>query len=294
MLPTTLVRRLARLARLDRLDRLARLARPASLAGLLCAALLPALRPVLSEPLAEPLAEPVAASYVRVPAGAFASVLSGGSSDNAPTQVGAFSLRAQPVTVAEFAQFTKVHPEWSRAQVPAVFADANYLHDLDTQSAEQHGQQAITNVSWFAAQAFCESEQARLPTWYEWEYVGAADATHADARKDPGWRAQILGWYSQPSSQRQLQVGAAPNFYGVQDMHGLVWEWVDDFNALLVSADSRNQGDPDQLQYCGAGAISLQDRENFAILMRVALLSSLRGADSTKDLGFRCARSPVQ
>lgn len=290
MLPTTLVRRLARLARLDRLDRLARLARPASLAGLLCAALLPALRPVL----AEPLAEPVAASYVRVPAGAFASVLSGGSSDNAPTQVAAFSLRVQPVTVAEFAQFTKVHPEWSRAQVPAVFADANYLHDLDTQSAEQHGQQAITNVSWFAAQAFCESEQARLPTWYEWEYVGAADATHADARNDPAWRAQILGWYSQPSSQRQLQVGAAPNFYGAQNMHGLIWEWVDDFNALLVSADSRNQGDPDQLQYCGAGAISLQDRENFAILMRVALLSSLSGADSTKDLGFRCARSPVQ
>jgi len=290
MLPTTLVRRLARLARLDRLDRLARLARPASLAGLLCAALLPALRPVL----AEPLAEPVAASYVRVPAGAFASVLSGGSSDNAPTQVAAFSLRVQPVTVAEFAQFTKVHPEWSRAQVPAVFADANYLHGLDASVAELHGQQAITNVSWFAAQAFCESEQARLPTWYEWEYVGAADATHADARNDPAWRAQILGWYSQPSSQRQLQVGAAPNFYGAQNMHGLIWEWVDDFNALLVSADSRNQGDPDQLQYCGAGAISLQDRENFAILMRVALLSSLSGADSTKDLGFRCARSPVQ
>ena len=59
----------------------------------------------------------------------------------------------------------------------------------------------------------------------------------------------------------------------------------------LVSADSRHQGDPDQLQYCGAGAISLQDRENFAILMRVALLSSLSGTDSTKDLGFRCARS---
>ena len=290
MLPTTLVRRLARLARLDRSTRLVRLARPASLAGLLCAALLPALRPVLSEPLAVP----VAASYVSVPAGAFASVLSGGSSDNAPVAVAAFSLRAQPVTVAEFAQFTHTHPEWSRAQVPAVFADANYLRDLDTQSAELHGQQAITNVSWFAAQAFCESEQARLPTWYEWEYVGAADATHADARNDPAWRAQILGWYSQPSSQRQLQVGAAPNFYGAQNMHGLIWEWVDDFNALLVSADSRNQGDPDQLQYCGAGAISLQDRENFAILMRVALLSSLSGADSTKDLGFRCARSPVQ
>ena len=65
---------------------------------------------------------------------------------------------------------------------------------------------------------------------------------------------------------------------------------MNDFNALLVSADSRNQGDPDQLQYCGAGAISLQDKDNFAILMRVALLSSLNGSDSTIKLGFRCAR----
>ena len=53
----------------------------------------------------------------------------------------------------------------------------------------------------------------------------------------------------------------------------------------------RTQGDPEQLQFCGAGAISLQDRDNYAVLMRVALLSSLRGADTTDNLGFRCARS---
>jgi formylglycine-generating enzyme required for sulfatase activity len=194
--------------------------------------------------------------------------------------------------VAEFLQFTQGHPEWSRDRVPAVFADANYLHAPDAaEGPSALADQAITNVSWFAAQAFCESEQARLPTWYEWEYVAAADGSRADARKDPAWRARILGWYSQPASKNQLHVGGDANFYGMQNMHGLIWEWVDDFNALLVSADSRNQGDPDQLQYCGAGAISLQDRENFAILMRVALLSSLSGADSTKDLGFRCARS---
>ncbi len=51
------------------------------------------------------------------------------------------------------------------------------------------------------------------------------------------------------------------------------------------------QGDPEQLQFCGAGAISLQDRENYAILMRIALLSSLNGADTTNNLGFRCARN---
>jgi formylglycine-generating enzyme required for sulfatase activity len=74
----------------------------------------------------------------------------------------------------------------------------------------------------------------------------------------------------------------------VRDLHGVVWEWVDDFNALLVDGDSRTGKDPDKLKFCGAGAINLQDRENYAVLMRVALLSSLNASDSTNSLGFRC------
>ena len=85
-------------------------------------------------------------------------------------------------------------------------------------------------------------------------------------------------------------VGGEANAYGMQNVHGPVWEWVDDFNALLVSVDSRTQGDPDKLQFCGAGAISLKDRDNYAVLMRIALLSSLGAADTTNNLGFRCAR----
>ena len=84
--------------------------------------------------------------------------------------------------------------------------------------------------------------------------------------------------------------GGAPNLYGVRDVHGLVWEWVDDFNALLVNADSRSAEDADKLKFCGAGAINLQDRRNYAVLMRIALLSSLSAADSTSSLGFRCVR----
>jgi formylglycine-generating enzyme required for sulfatase activity len=148
----------------------------------------------------------------------------------------------------------------------------------------------VTNVSWFAAEAFCESEHARLPTWLEWEYVAAADATRRDARDDPAWLARILSWYSRPAGAALPGVGGAADVYGVRDMHGVVWEWVDDFNALLVSPDSRAGDDPDKLQFCGAGAINLQDRQNYAVLMRVALLSSLRASDSTSSLGFRCAR----
>lgn len=89
-------------------------------------------------------------------------------------------------------------------------------------------------MSWFAAQAYCESEGARLPTWTEWEYVAAADRTWVDARSDPAWLARILGWYARPASTALPAVGGESKVFGVRDVHGLVWEWVDDFNALHV------------------------------------------------------------
>jgi len=233
-----------------------------------------------------------AASYVPVPAGAFVSVLDKGA-NLAQTKVASFELRETPVTNDEFRAFVAAHPEWQRGRAPEAFVDPSYLHQWQSPSSPGPalgGKQPVTSVSWFAAQAFCESEGARLPTWEEWEYVAAADETHADARRDPEWRARILAWYAQSSSAPLPPVGGPANYYGVRDMHGLVWEWVDDFNALMVSADSRNQGDPDKLQFCGAGAISLQDRENYAVLMRIALLSSLNAVDTTNNLGFRCAR----
>jgi sulfatase modifying factor 1 len=233
-----------------------------------------------------------AADYAGIPAGTLASVLAG-DADTGPARIGAFAMRAALVTNAEFLAFVAGARKWQRVRVPAILADASYLNQWSGPTAlgeTAKGDQPVVSVSWFAAQAFCESEGARLPTWQEWEYVAAADATHRDARGDPAWRARILAWYSKPSSAPLQSVGGEPNAYGVRDMHGLVWEWVDDFNALLVSVDSRNQGDPDKLQFCGAGAISLKDRDNYAVLTRIALLSSLEAADTTNNLGFRCVR----
>lgn len=233
-----------------------------------------------------------ATDYVSVPGGTLQSVLAN-DADNGPVAVPAFSMRVTPVTQGEFKDFVGAYPQWQRDRIARILADAGYLQDwaaplaLPPSSAPA---QPVTHVSWFAAQAFCEAEGGRLPNWYEWEYVAAADATRLDARRDPAWRAQILGWYARPASSAPAPVGGAANVYGVRDMHGLVWEWVDDFNALLISPDSRAQDDPDKLKFCGAGAISLQDRENYAVLMRIALLSSLNAADSTSSLGFRCVR----
>jgi formylglycine-generating enzyme len=231
------------------------------------------------------------ADYVDVPGRAFTSVIASDATGGI-TRVDAFSMRATPVTNGEFRRFLDAHPQWARGQVPAVFADGTYLSHWPSAGklSAQDAARPVTHVSWFAAEAFCESEDARLPTWGEWELAAAADAARADARSDVQWRAQILSWYARPATEALPAVGGAPNVFGVRDMHGVVWEWVDDFNALLVDADSRSGSDPDKLKFCGAGAINLQQRQNYAILMRVALLSSLKATDSTATLGFRCAR----
>jgi formylglycine-generating enzyme required for sulfatase activity len=239
------------------------------------------------------LAAPVAAAeYVPLPAARFASVIPADGAD-APADIAAFELRVEPVTNGEFLAFVREHPEWRRDRVPRVFADERYLAHwsaVDALGAGALPDQPVTGVSWFAARAYCASEDARLPSWYEWEYAAAADATRAAARSDPAWRERVLGWYARPSNQPLPAVGGAPNVYRVRDLNGLVWEWVEDFNALLVSPDSRVQGDPDLLKFCGSGAITMQQRENYATLMRIAMLSSLDAADTTINLGFRCAR----
>ncbi|MEO8153655.1 MAG: formylglycine-generating enzyme family protein [Rhizobacter sp.] len=236
-------------------------------------------------------ASPAEADYVSVPAGTITTVLAN-DGDRAPVPVSAFSMRATPVTQAQFSGFIARNPMWQRDRIARTFADAAYLRGWASSLGPElaAAAQPVTAVSWFAAQAFCESEGGRLPTWQEWEYAAAADATRTDARSDPAWRATILSWYARPASATPADVGGAPNLYGVRDLHGLIWEWVDDFNALLVSPDSRSADDPDKLKFCGAGAISLQDRENYAVLMRIALLSSLNASDSTSSLGFRCVR----
>lgn len=237
-------------------------------------------------------ADGMPSNYRPLPGGTFASVLPA-DGKTAPAVLKPFRLRAEPVTNAEFLAFVKTHPAWRRDRVPPVFADGRYLSQWigpDQLGPDALPRQPVTQVSWFAAQAFCESEHARLPTWYEWEYAAAADATRADARSDPAWRERVLGWYARPSNDALPLIGGPRDVHGVRDLNGLVWEWVQDFNAMMVGIDSRDQDGADKLKFCGAGAITMEQKENYATLMRVAMLSSLKATDTTANLGFRCVR----
>ena len=228
---------------------------------------------------------------VPIAGGSFESVLPP-SPQAKVAVVPAFRLDTALVSNADFARFVRKHPDWGRDRVAGLFADEGYLRHWasETEPGKDIANQPVTQVSWFAASAYCEARGARLPRWHEWELAAAASATAADARNDPAWRQQILDWYSKSARASLPAAGASPaNYYGVRDLHGVVWEWVEDAGSMLVSDDSREQGDPNRNRFCGSGAIDLEQKENYAMLMRIAMLSSMKASYSSNSMGFRCA-----
>jgi formylglycine-generating enzyme required for sulfatase activity len=95
------------------------------------------------------------------------------------------------------------------------------------QGAENH---PVENVTWEDAQRFLETlnetekgKRYRLPTEFEWEYAARAGATGDIAWSDTQRVAQLGGVTTYPVGQKE------PNPWGIYDMLGNVWEWVEDF-----------------------------------------------------------------
>lgn len=215
---------------------------------------------------------------------------------NEPRQVPvkSFCLDRRPVTNGEYLAFVRANPHWQRSQVSRLFADASYLRhwstDLDP-GTNNSLQAPVTFVSWFAAKAYARWAGKRLPSTAEWESAAAASSTQPDGSKDPVFKQQVLEWYATRAPAQLPTVGARPpNFWGVYDLHGLVWEWVADFNSALTTSDSRNDSGSDRGLFCGAGGQQAKDAEDYPAFMRHAFRSSLHADYCVHNLGFRCAK----
>ena len=205
-----------------------------------------------------------------------------------------FYLDKYAVTNAEFLEFVRQNPSWQRSKVKPLFADRYYLKhwagDLDLGSVPPKS--PVTNISWFAARAYAKWKGQRLPTTAEWELVGAAGPNSYDASKDSVFLKRILAWYSRPTPPKLPDVGSGfKNIWGVYDMHGLVWEWVEDFNTAMVTGDSRGNSGMERELFCGSASVRAADARDYAAFMRYGFRSSLNANYCVQNLGFRCAKN---
>ncbi|MCB9786926.1 MAG: formylglycine-generating enzyme family protein [Deltaproteobacteria bacterium] len=228
---------------------------------------------------------------VRIPAGVYRPFF---PQPDGPTEVPvpAFLLAEHAVTNAAFLEFVRANPRWRRSRVARIFADERYLSHWrgDLEPGPGLADRPVTFVSWFAARAYASWAGRRLPTQAEWERAAAASETRDDGRDEPGVRERILAWYGRPSSPLPPPIRSTrANLWGVSDLHGVIWEWVEDFNSVLLQGDARGDGKPGAGLFCGAGTLGSADPSDYAAFMRFAMRSSLRGAYTMANLGFRCA-----
>lgn len=233
------------------------------------------------------------AGMVAIPAGVYVPLLRG-TKDAPQVAVAAFRLAVRPVTNADYLAFVTANPKWRRSQVSKLFADSSYLEHWagDLEPGPRAPLNApVVRVSWFAARAYARAAGMRLPTTAEWELAAAAGYTGPDGRKDEQLNRDLYAWLARPVPAVLAEVATAKaNFYGVRGLHGLVWEWVDDFNTAMVTGESRADAGLERDLFCGAGSLGAKDTGDYAAFMRSALRSSLKANNTTSSLGFRCTR----
>ena len=167
---------------------------------------------------------------VLIPEGEFQMGSEDGDADNDEqpehsVYVNAFYIDANEVTNAEFKDFIVANPEWQKKRIDEKFQNGNYLHDWNGNNyPDEEDDHPVRYVSWYAAMAYAQWVDKRLPTEAEWEKAARGGLK---GKKYP-WGNNINGTRANYGKNigHTTPVGKyLPNDYGVYDMAGNVWEW---------------------------------------------------------------------
>lgn len=225
---------------------------------------------------------------------------------------GSFTMGAPPSETGRISDYAYEGPQ-RKVTIAAPFAVGKYEVTFDQwetcvagggcggyRPSDQEwgrGSRPVIHVSWDDAKQFVEwlsrrtGQNYRLLTEAEWEYAARAGTTtpwFCGASPDC---LNAVAWYSRNSGGRTEPVGTkAANSFGLHDMNGNVWEWVEDCwhgnydGAPMDGSASISLGNCDRVLRGGSGVNLSRD-------LRSA--SRLKLHPSTRDYayGFRVART---
>jgi serine/threonine-protein kinase len=217
-------------------------------------------------------------NYVWIPPGTFMMGCSPGDSEcfsqekpaHQVTITRGFWIGQTPVTVGAYKRFAGA----TGRQMP----DAPNFNNGWT-----NDNMPIVYVRWDDAQAYCGWMGGRLPTEAEWEY--AARGGNTEARYGP---IDEVAWYSNNSGGQTHDVARKRrNGFGLYDMLGNVWQWVNDWydESYYQSSPSQDPAGPTSGQYRVLRGGSWCDSPR---VVRVSNRIGSCPAGRSDGYGFRC------
>ena len=139
--------------------------------------------------------------------------------------VDAFYMDETEVTNTQYKEFLLENPRWRKDRIEKEFHNGKYLNDWNGNDYPRgKANHPVTWVSWYAAMAYAEWANKRLPTEAEWEYAARGDLK---GKKYPNGNTITPGDANYGRNVADTTpVGKHPkNGYKLFDMAGNVWEW---------------------------------------------------------------------
>lgn len=209
---------------------------------------------------------------------------------NSSINIKSFYLDKYQVTNFDYLIFLLNNPMHDINNCREIFIDDLYLTYWNTCcNFELLADKPVVNISWFNADAFCAFFSCRLPLIEEWEYVGNSGEVSLNGKEELSYWNNILQLYINSSSLKDV-FNLPCNFLGVCGMHFFVWEWVYDFNSVILINSDAEGGGLEELLYCGATAVNAIDPSDYVSFLRFAFRNTLEANYTMNKLSFRCAK----